>query len=131
MGDDYERFGDGTIEGAFCNDVEYSFENDAPVTVSVDGGSPVEIDSFEIDLSRNNLGTTEMNGTEFPVAEMLYHLSLPVRLDARVGSDITVDGFEATWTFEDVERVSVDDSETCVVSTHIDKSYGVTTDPFE
>lgn len=127
----YKPFGSGTIEGAFLNDIEHAFDN-KEVTVHVDGRDQVkEIDTVHLDLRREQTVTTTVGGVEHPIAELRYELTVPVELIMRSGEDLIVDGFEATWTFEDVDVETVSDGRTVVVTKHIDKSYGETGAPDE
>lgn len=128
----YKPFGSGTIEGAFLNDIEYAFDNDEEVTVHVDERDEVsKIDAAYIDLKREQVGTQMMGGMEHPVVEMVYELTVPIELIVRSGEDVIVDGFEATWTFEDVDVESVTEDRSVVVTKHIGKSYGDTGTPDE
>ena len=127
----YKPFGSGTIEGAFLNDIEYAFDNDEGVTVQPEGRDEVEIEVAYLDLRREEVGTKVLGGTEYPVAELRYELTVPVELVMRSGEDVIVDGFEATWTFEGVDVAEIADDRTVVVTEHIDKSYGDTEIPDE
>jgi hypothetical protein len=127
----YKPFGSGTIEGAFLNDIEYAFDNDETVTVNAGSRDEVEIDVAYIDLKREQVGTEMMGGMEYPVVEMVYELTVPVELVVHSGEDVVVDGFEATWTFENVDVESVTSDRSIVVTKYISKSYGETETPDE
>lgn len=124
-----EPFGSQTIEGAFLTDVEYGFESDTPVTVEADSGDEHEIEMCNVDLKRNQIGTQQFAGSVHPVLEILYKLTVPVGLAVRSGDDVTVDGFESTWTFTDVDVVQANQNEVTVLTERIERSYGDTTPP--
>jgi len=128
----YKPFGSGTIEGAFLNDVEYGFDSDeVTVTVRAAERDRKEIDAAHVDLEREQIGVKVMHGEQHPIVELHYVLTVPVDLMVRSGDDVVVSGFEATWTFENVEVRTADDESTTVVTEHIDKSYGETSDPYD
>lgn len=128
----YKPFGSGTIEGAFLNDVEYGFDSDdVEVTVRAAERDRTEIDAAHIDLEREQIGVKVMHGEQHPVVELHYVLTVPVELMVRSGDDVVVNGFEATWSFEDVDVRTADSNTTTVVTEHIGKSYGDTSDPYE
>lgn len=130
--DDFAPFGDRTIEGAFLNDVEYGFESDiGTISVSTRGQDPHEIQDCTIDLERKQIGSKEWDGDEHPVVELRYKLTIPVEMAVRDGDDVVVDGFEATWTFNDVSVESVGPNQTSVITHQISKSFGDTSEPDE
>jgi hypothetical protein len=131
MSDDpHAPFGDKTIEGVFCNDVEYAFDSDiGGVTVQVDGRDEHEIGNCQLELERNEIGVKEMDGEHMPIMEMMYKLSVPVELAVRSGDDVLVHGFESIWTFNDVDVVSVTNDMTIVLTEHISHTYGETGEP--
>jgi len=128
----YKPFGSGTIEGAFLNDVEYGFDADeVEVTVRAAERDRKEIDAAHVDLEREQIGVKVMHGEQHPIVELHYVLTVPVELMVRSGDDVVVKGFEAMWTFEDVDVRTADDESTTVVTEHIGKSYGETSDPYD
>lgn len=124
-------FGEHTIEGAFLDDVEYAFDTGAEVTVRGDGASAQAIGGCNLELEREKIGIKVLNGAQHPIIEVKYKLTVPVELSVADGSDVTVDGYEATWTFEDVEVRSVEDESTTILTKHIGRSFGATSDPYE
>lgn len=128
----YKPFGSGTIEGAFLNDIEYAFDSDEmEVTIRAAERDRKEIDAAHIDLEREQVGVKVMHGEEHPIVELHYVLTVPIELMVRSGDDVVVDGFEATWTFEDVNVRTANSDTTVVITEHIDKSYGETGVPDE
>lgn len=125
--DKYEPFGSGTIEGAFLTDIGYAFENDKEITVSAGGRESSTIDAAYVDLRREPINTAG----SMPAVQIVYELTVPVELVVRSGDDVRVDGFEATWVFNDVDVESVTTNRTVVVTKQMTKSYGDVSDPYE
>lgn len=122
-------FGENTIEGAFLDDVGYCFDNDESVDIRVNGNDAKQIDVCNLELGREQIDTTVMNGTEHAVVEMIYILTVPVELAVSGGDDVKVSGFEATWTFNDVSVEQINDESTTVSTKRMGKSYGTTGTP--
>jgi hypothetical protein len=123
-------FGHNTIEGAFLNDVEYGFDSDTKeVTVQAEDRDEHEIGMCNVELEQKQVGTQEMHGQMYPVAEILYQLTVPVELAVRSGDDVHVYGYEAAWVFEDVDVISVNATSTTVLSERIARDYGDTSQP--
>jgi len=123
-------FGENTIEGVFCDDVEYGFDSDiGTVSVQVDGRDEHEIGACQLELERNEVGVTEVDGENIPVMEIMYKLTVPVELLVRSGDDVTVYGFESIWTFNSVDVISVTDDASVLLTEHISHTYGDTSEP--
>lgn len=123
-------FGRRTIEGAFVTDMDHAGDrDDVVITVVADSGDEHEIEYASIDLDRNQIGSKEMYGESYPIKAVQYELTVPVGLAVLSGDDVVVDGFEATWTFTDVDVISANQNEVTVKTKKIVKSYGDTSEP--
>lgn len=131
MPDDREPFGDKTIEGAFLNDVEYGFDSDLKEIEVCANGVCHEIHCCNLELERESIDMEVMGSTQHTVVRTMYRLTVPVELPVNDTEDVVVRGFEATWTFPDVEVITIHPDSTTVLSRTIDKSYGDTGQPDE
>jgi hypothetical protein len=113
MTDPNERFGPGTIEGAFNNDIEHAIENDQDITIC----------SHEklVAVDRIAIGTIRLEHDAEDVVRMGYELRAPSNLGAVQGTNVAVTGYNGVWVFTDVTVTSQTDEQTIIQTKHIER----------
>jgi hypothetical protein len=114
MTDPNERFGPGTIEGAFNNDIEHAIENDQDITIC----------SHEklVAVDRIAIGTIRLEHDADDVVRIGYELRAPTNLGVTQSTNVAVTGYSDMWTFTDVTVPTQTSDRTIIQTKHIDRA---------